>query len=120
MIPTIAIKLFLVKLIRRVQPELLSVRPSVIIGCLRLLYHHATPPPARPPVCRRFRHALTGGPSRPRVRAAGFQVSGRVATRCSLAEPLTGELRLDHCGAQLRSIDLQVSRVTCRPGPAPF
>ncbi|GAQ89594.1 Vacuolar protein sorting-associated protein 26 [Klebsormidium nitens] len=45
------------------------------------------------------------------IRAAGFQVSGRVATRCCLAEPLTGELRLDHCGTQLHSIDLQVLRV---------
>lgn len=38
----------------------------------------------------------------------GFRVSGRVATRCCLAEPVSGELRLEHCAALLKSIDVQV------------
>ena len=39
-----------------------------------------------------------------------LHVSGKVDTRCSLARPFTGELRVDECAVRIRSIDIALMR----------
>jgi len=47
----------------------------------------------------------------PVLRSGGFRITGRVATRCALSEPITGELTVDSSTVPIRSIDLQLLRV---------
>jgi hypothetical protein len=44
-------------------------------------------------------------------KAGGFRITGRVATRCALSEPITGELTVDSSTVPIRSIELQLLRV---------
>ncbi|KAJ7528568.1 hypothetical protein O6H91_15G008400 [Diphasiastrum complanatum] len=52
------------------------------------------------------KHALL-----PKIRSGGFRVTGRVVTRCSLSEPLTGDLTVESCSVPISSIEIQLIRV---------
>lgn len=45
------------------------------------------------------------------VFAGGFRVTGRIATQCSLTEPLMGELIVEKSAVPIYSIDVQLFRV---------
>ncbi|OAE35820.1 hypothetical protein AXG93_4225s1240 [Marchantia polymorpha subsp. ruderalis] len=52
------------------------------------------------------KHALL-----PVIRSGGFRVTGRIATQCSLTEPLMGELIVEKSAVPIYSIDVQLFRV---------
>ncbi|KAL2608976.1 hypothetical protein R1flu_027549 [Riccia fluitans] len=47
----------------------------------------------------------------PSLRAGGFRITGRIATQCSLTEPLMGELTVEKSTVPIQSIDIQLLRV---------
>lgn len=47
----------------------------------------------------------------PSIRSGGFRVTGRVMTRCSLMEPVVGEIIVEHSAVSIRSIDLNLLRI---------
>ncbi|XP_044465299.1 vacuolar protein sorting-associated protein 26C isoform X1 [Mangifera indica] len=50
-------------------------------------------------------------PLLPELKTAGFKVTGKVSTQCSLVEPLTGELTVEASSVPIQSIDLHLLRV---------
>lgn len=47
----------------------------------------------------------------PSIRSGGFRVTGRVITRCSLMEPIVGEIVVEFSSVPIHSIDLNLLRI---------